>query len=371
MRRWMPGLVVLALLAAVPLGSRAIARQVTPPLPGFAPGGEERMLADLEATAKAGIFAGRGTTRDAAPVINRLVAADAPLAGQTPAWWAEKDGLAAFEALPKAEWLDHPEVTGTYDLSFLAEWRQYDHWTWDGADPFAAHFAANPGQCSYEAPIPNYVPFQRLAKIRLAQGLASGDLTTAVAEVEHLAMLVASTDTLVGVMVGRAILDFEDRAITRAAEAGQVVPTRTWTKTDLDRAKPAMMAVAAVMITDPSSPTARTLTERADELPGVCAGIAEAVNNAALLRGMAGHPWPGEIDYSAQYAGIEAALAHSGCAIPFARQTWAQAEGASTCMPDTESWDASLIRIPYVRTPIIGILHGIAVPNFVGPYAEP
>lgn len=93
----------------------------------FPNGGQERLRADLERLGSLGLFSGRGRARDAAPTLNGLVAADGPVEGTTPAWWAENGAFAAFEPVAK-EWWAHPEITGSYDLSFLRDWRRFDHW---------------------------------------------------------------------------------------------------------------------------------------------------------------------------------------------------------------------------------------------------
>ena len=155
---WILGGVALLVFVGVPVASQVAAENILKGLEdqGFAEGGEARLLADLERVKAAGIFAGRGTSSDAAPTLNALIEVEGPMEGTTPAWWAGEDAFAAVDAF-KGDgdpWLDRPEVTDGYDLTFIAGWRGFDHWTWDGAEPFTSSFKQNQFLCPMAVPIP-------------------------------------------------------------------------------------------------------------------------------------------------------------------------------------------------------------------------
>ncbi|MDP2317372.1 MAG: hypothetical protein Q8P41_31095 [Pseudomonadota bacterium] len=311
---------------------------------------------------------------DVAPTLNHQLGADWPVAGVTPAWWAKPDAFAALTPYKSdGGWLDHPELTSTYDLAFLAEWRRFDHWTYDGSDPYAAHYAAHPQDCPAAAPIPDFTPLVWFAKVRLAQGYHEGDLAPAMADVEHLAMLLASTDTLVGTLIGVALLGIEDAAVERALADGKVasVPPRPWTEDDRKALKAAIFAVSGVFVSQPDPALAETLARRASELPGVCAGIFEGAMRGLILRDAVAHPWPGEVDYSGLATTLDRALADSGCAIPLARAQWARPPLPAACTGG-EPRDAASIafRLPYARSPVIAMLHGLASDAALGPYGR-
>lgn len=134
------------------------------------------LLADLRRLQGLGLLAGRGTSADAAPELNRSFGADGPAEGAGQAPWAKRDFFAELDAVRQdGGWLEHPEIAAKYDVSFLAGWARYDHWAWDAAEPYLA--ALTEGEpCPLTAAIPNYLPATSIARVRLAQGLAAGDL---------------------------------------------------------------------------------------------------------------------------------------------------------------------------------------------------
>ena len=356
----------------------------------FAPGAEQRLLSDLERVHDLGLLAGEGAAQDAAPVLNRLVQSDAPVDGMTPAWWAQPKAFVELEPY-KAEtsWLDHPELTSSLDVSILKQLQAYDHWAWEASDPFRSHFETHPNELAVTSPIPNYIPFQWLAKVRLAQGYANGDLPAALAEVEHLAMLIESSHTLVGSMVAKAVLKAEQKAYDRAVSEGKIEadPKHRWTSEDLEALKHAAFAVSAVFVGGTSGLFATQLAQR-PELPGVCAGIAEGVTMTAMTRDVIASPWPLEVDLSGPVTTLTQVLAASPCAIPHARSIWSRPELGQlwrSSTGDAELGDAKfgdaefgeplanvdyLMQIPYVRQPLAARLQSTLLPNYLGPYGS-
>jgi hypothetical protein len=378
------------LLAGTALGAaRYLTKTALDEGGSFAPGAEQRLLSDLERLHGLGLLAGEGTAQDAAPVLNRLVQSDAPVDGMTPAWWAQPKAFVELESY-KAEtsWLDHPELTSPLDVSILKQLQAYDHWAWEASDPFRAHFEAHPNELAVTSPIPNYLPFQWLAKVRLAQGYTNGDLPAALAEVEHLAMLIESSHTLVGSMVAKAVLKAEQKAYDRALSEGKIEadPKHRWTDADLEALKSAAFAASAVYVgTTPGeglNAFAVGLAQR-PELSGVCAGIVEGITMTAMTRDVIASPWPLEADLSGPVTTLTQVLAASPCAIPHARAVWARpelgqlwrsstgdAEFADAQLGETLSNIDYLMQIPYVRQPFAARLQSTLLPNYLGPYGS-
>lgn len=376
------GILLLGLLLFVVNVGLRVADEVWPgieeasQLPPFPVEQEARLLAELEYLRDRGLFSRRGRAHDAAPVLNPLVTATPPIEGMSPAWWA---GDAFPEVLvrpnlPLEQWLDDPELVRKYDLSFLAEWRELDHWNWAAAEPFAGHLARQ-DECGPSTPIPNVISLQTLARVRMAQGYHDGELEAAARDTEQLALLAASTDTMVGTMVGLAILGIEASVVQRAIVDdrlnGALVPT--WHAEELERARGALFALGGIFALDPTTPFAQELAGRADDLPGVCAGLTEGVNTWALLRPIIERPWPGEADHSRYVVAIDTALASSGCEIAGYRAVWAQAVGPWDCEIGDEGsseWMLHLLRVPWVRSPGFTVFRAIATPNFCARFLE-
>ncbi len=337
--------------------------------PGFAEDGHARLVADLERVRALGFFEGRGTRHDAAPVLNPMFGAYPASEATTRAWWAKEGAFAALDAV-EYEWWAHPEITETYDLSFLRDWRVYDHWGWSDADPFTPHRAAHPDECYFDAPFLDLSSVQRLAKIRLAQGLHRDELADASADVHALALLVSSTDELVGILLGMALYEHEARAFEEAGKLGRSVPdTHPWTAADRTMARSAMAGLAGLFLYDPDSAIAQLLVERAGELPGVCAGLGEGARFYSLVRRSIERPWPGEPDQSRYARGLDASLSRAGCRISSAREDWARS--LPHCLTADDSFPPAVgfaARVPYLRAPIVRIFIQIGRPGFVGPY---
>ena len=384
----------LLLVSAAGLGARWLTTAALDNASRFAPGAEQRLLSDLDRLHNLGLLAGEGAAQDAAPVLNRLVQSDAPVDGMTPAWWAQPNAFVELEPY-KAEthWLDHPELTSPLDVSILKQLQAYDHWAWEASEPFRSHFEAHPNELAAASPIPNYLPFQWLAKVRLAQGYAKGDLPAALAEVEHLAMLIESSHTLVGSMVAKAVLKAEQKAYDRAVSEGKIEadPKHRWTSEDLEALKHAAFAASAVFVGPPPgqglNAFAVQLAQR-PELPGVCAGIAEGVTMTAMTRDVIASPWPLEVDLSGPVTTLTQVLAASPCAIPHARSIWARPElgqlwrsaTGDAQFGDGELGDGELgeplasvdylMQIPYIRQPFAARLQSTLLPNYLGPHGS-
>lgn len=349
---------------------------------GFAPDGEGRLRRDIIRLESVQLLRGRGEVRDAAPVLNRLLKSEVSSVDVHPAWWTDAGFYKTFKSLDgeEAPWLDHPELTSSLDLSFLSEWRSWDHWDWRVSPPYAESSSVTDEKCVENLRLPDVSGLLPLVKARLAQGWAGGDLELALADARHISMIVASSDTLIGISFAIRIRMIEEYTYQRALREGRVAadPVHQWSIVDLQRAKDTAWAVGDVMSSMPGSPLAAELASQ-QGLPGVCAGLVETVATHVFLEEAILQPWPGEIDHSDQVRGTRALLQSSTCAIEATRAAWARPPGESCLFRGTANDGESATgrrllafawRIPWFRQPVIA-WYRRSIPNNLGPYGVP
>lgn len=167
--------------------------------------------ADRERLRTSPLFLGIGQERDAGEFLNSLVGwlgeratAPAPILALPEQFPAPLEGL-DFPAI-------EPETIAGFNTAWMAELRPFDHWKIDLAAPRSRPFDM------IFSPQPDYVNLMRWAKVRAAQGYISGDVREASADLHQLARLAASTDSLIGTMVGVTILK-TDRLMVEAQHA--------------------------------------------------------------------------------------------------------------------------------------------------------
>lgn len=115
------------------------------------------------------------------------------------------DTLTARMNSPPLNWLNFTE--GDYaglDFQWLAQLLDYDIWSITGDGP-----VKDQDQATTVAISPNWSMLQQWAKLRLVKGLREGDLDQATTEVNHLAMLCASTGILIGMQFSSSMYGIE------------------------------------------------------------------------------------------------------------------------------------------------------------------
>jgi hypothetical protein len=106
---------------------------------------------------------------------------------------------------PPQHWLDFTAADyAGLDFEWLGELLEYDTWSMSVTGPMRDF-----KESAIEAPIPNFISLQQWAKLRLIKGAREGDLPRASLEVQHLAELCASTQTLIGQMIRSAMFGSE------------------------------------------------------------------------------------------------------------------------------------------------------------------
>ena len=253
------------------------------------------IAADGEALRASALFTATGTRADAGPFLNPRVEWSKTPSTVMP-WPANIDPSLLAQDDWKARGAE--VVLDGVDLSWFAELKRFDHWDISRA---TQHQIMHPYAYN-DAPIPNFVALKRWARLRLLAGARAGDEPAAQEEVRHLARLCASTETLVGVVIGAHMLH-------DAGEASDLPKLRRY----LD----AMVELASVGA-DSGALAARLADTSA---PGYCAATYEALWPAWVLR-------PSLLRTGrATYAAYDAALARpSPCRWSLLRDAWAARE---------------------------------------------
>lgn len=204
---------------------------------------------------------------------------------------------------------------------------------------------AGPGTDVDSFGIPNMIPLIHLAKLRVLEGLRTGDAHPALQEVRHLARLVACQDSLVAAAIAKALLDVEARGHARAIERGMLAAD-AWTPVP-EEVRAAMRRVgfgfAGVYLGLGPDGSVERVEALPDTVFGRCAGLGEAMHLLSIQRAVLGEPWPFEIDHDAAARTLDGVLETTSCRLPMERAYWVHPE-----------WNAGLgekdfSSLPYVR----------------------
>jgi len=224
-------------------------------------------------------------------------------------------------------------------------------------------------------PLPVFTDLQAFAKVRLLQGLQSGSLVEAGKEVRELARLCLTNETLVGAMVGTALLGIERRAHEEAASRG--LDLTGWTPiSEADQASLRNLLWAAQARHTLLAP--EPLANRPFAV-GECTSLREGVGQALFLRGYLGDDLP------ERYASLAKTLETSSCRLRRARLAWSSTgpaagelpvKGSTLCLqePGVEPTDCAVpdgvMHLPFARAFIGRTLAVIATPDWFAKYRE-
>lgn len=112
-----------------------------------------------------------------------------------------------------------PSITGGLDFTWMKKLGRYQSW-----DVWSRVFSVQEQPISpFDFALPDFVPFQHWAKLRLLRGSLAGDPASASVEVRHLASVLFSTSTLTGVAVSLALLKIEARFLESRHAANDAV----------------------------------------------------------------------------------------------------------------------------------------------------
>ena len=182
-------------------------------------------------------------------------------------------------------WVLHAKDLDTsgLDLGWMKELSAFGYWNMVANSPLSTL----PEVSWATMPMPQYVQLLHWSKVRLLQGLASGAPQEAAAEVRHLAWLATSTETVIGGMVGLALLRLEERAhlafVSGGGDPGAWKPISHET---IETAKRVMLA--AQLYADPKLPEEISAPALAAAKPsvGLCAALNEQVAVSSALKAL-------------------------------------------------------------------------------------
>jgi hypothetical protein len=275
-------------------------------------------LEDQELARRFPILVAQGKERDAGPFLNPRIAWDGDEA-RIERWRATLRqrppplGLdaALAERIPKDWWTAERELWSELDFSWMETLRGYDHWDVERNSPWR-----DVGTRRWPNGFPLFFDMTPWAKLRLAKGLAVNRPAEAVAEVEHLASLLLSTETLVGASTGLQYLGFVDQALG-ALEAAEKRPPASPNRMDPPtrrRIHRAMMAAMDFLRVQTPAPL------RADApriVAGRCAAMNEALHAALATGALARAEDVAALRWLAGTMEAEA-----DCRMPWVREAW-------------------------------------------------
>lgn len=349
------GLAVLGLIGAVTFGVQLNKKA------GDAFSTSQRQLADDWARWAPDIVADDARWKDD-PLLQPRDGGDAaPLLFAHVRWEAAADAGVRTSELPDAliaslkQWgPDWPKYAGDagveqLDLQWMAQLSAYGYWD---LEPVGGPLDAVPFAPLTE-PIPYFIDVQNFAKVRLLQGLGSGDARVAAAEVRELARLSLTAEHLVAEMIGVALLGMERKAYDESVARG--LPVDGWVpvaEADQRRLKRVLWAALAPFTLAATGPVTQ-----GEVSSGRCSALKEGLTMAHFLRGYLEERLP------ERYASLSKALDESPCRLRRHRAVWtkkategqlATSVGELCGNPTTRddalcSAPADVIQLPFVR----------------------
>jgi hypothetical protein len=172
--------------------------------------------------------------------------------------------------------------------------------------------------------LPSFVDLMMLSRVRLVQGLQSGDARAAGREVHEAARLCLSSESLIGGLFAVPLLTMERRAHEEAVRRGQDVTG--WTTVSEDD----LAALKRIVYVSPAPYSLLATGPLAASTPQVarCIALQESVAMAHFLRRFA------ESEVPEQYAALTKALDESPCRLRRARAAW-KANDPAGQLPDS------------------------------------
>lgn len=311
-----------------------------------------------------------GGKRDAGEVLNRFLKLDggspAEAAADEAAPWADTAVRDALKC-PKADAFPGcvgkvPEV----DTSILSALMPYDTWNPASSGAWQRYLAAPRTENALTVAIPNYLGLQSLAKLRLLQGLANGDVLPALQEVRQLARLTWSTEILVGEMVAVAMLSFE-RATYEEAIQRRMIPAESWTpvsKADTQALKRMTFGMAALYTGQAPDGALERVYAAVPTPLAECSAASEAMVTGRFARAIFGSPWPGEVHIPLGTAAIDALQSRGDCRLSFVGELWKDRSRDLDVLDNTTGLARLAFSVPYLRQ-LMGInLLEIATPSW-------
>lgn len=215
-------------------------------------------------------------------------------------------------SLPAKDWVSTSVDVSSLDFGWMRQLHAYDRW-----DLLNSPSRASTGPLNWnEFPMPTFQVLRDWSKLRLLQGLRSGQPLEAAKDVRHLAWLLYRTETLLGAMHAAALLDLE-----REAHDSMREPPPEWQPMSSEQiARMKALLFGSSVLGGVTAPLEVAKKARHCGRPAVtlCIGLVEAAAVAKLAK-------PGAEDdeeFREGYAAFKAELAASPCATSTAQSIW-------------------------------------------------
>ncbi len=247
----------------------------------------------------------------------------------------------------KDMWLEHAGELNysRFNLAWMGQLESFDYWEIEKNSPAADLFSKNPSIPGYlyGHPLPDFISFERLAKIRLMKGVAEKQVLAALRETRQLAKMLYTTEHLPGLIVAHAILGLERRAYEYALQQHllkqsewEVLPEST-----CKRANRILLASATYfsLFTEPD--ILRTALTNEHKNLGVCAGLREGMTIAIMARPLLEPHVPLERDFRVQYRSRDEVVTKAStlCRLTNIRALWGE-------KPSIARWIAQEDNVP-------------------------
>lgn len=222
--------------------------------------------------------------RDAGPFLNARIGWDVD--PERLAAWRERSAGAhlpltldpAIVRQLQEDWVRAPPALWQQlDFSWMAALSAFDHWDVESVSPWAEE-----PRWTWPNGFPLLHELVPWAKLRLAKGLATRDLSTATGEVEQLGALLLSTETTLGAAVGLQVLELVGEALRAEGPVTRAGGPRGIDAATRARALRATMAAPSFLREEVPEAYRRDV-ERI--VVGRCAALNEALHAALASRG--------------------------------------------------------------------------------------
>lgn len=251
---------------------------------------------------------------------------------------------------------------GTFDPSWWTELARFDHWDLEsGASPLGTLRAADPLANPATTPLPIFKSLTDAAVARLAEAASSDDPVARVIQVQKLASLLLTTESLVGIQVGLSLHSkvLEARkalAAKGATDAAAFVPDLT--EDQIARAKRLAWGMVGMMRVGVAQDTRNQLFPPGAVPFGTCAALAEAVPSRHLERAML------EPYYEEAFANLGMLVDRllPMCRLRGMKRYWADRSGVPAALRGNLFAMASLSDLPAGDRPAVKELEGDAGP---------
>jgi len=282
-----------------------------------------------------------------------------------------------------ADWVSAGDDLGIdlVDLSWMSDLHAYGYWDLYRSGPGAGFAYLSKGN-PYAVPVPNYLPFEGLARVALLRGIRDNKLEEAVIQVEHLARLMYSNETLMGAVIAVSLLKDNLQAVSFGSSRGLFAGKKPlYSSEDLERFQKVLVARSSYFDFINSKDTLAavfSINAAQKSSPGFCHALDEGIRAMTFYQSFFDANFFYESDREQSIAYIDTVIESSlqVCRIAPARFLWKQRGTHSdqdgdfvaalngTFDPARNAILKLAAKVPYVRESVGYMLLAMARPVF-------